>query len=111
VKISYRQAARDDLIRQFRYYLVDQDRPELALRFRESVRRTVQWLRQHPRVGPQYRPSPSRLQNLRSWPVAGFEVIRIYYVLEEDAVRVIRILHGTRDVTSILEREEALDPQ
>ena len=41
----------------------------------------------------------------RSWPVAGFEAIRIYYLLDEDAIRVIRILHGKRDVKRILERE------
>lgn len=111
MKVSYRQAARDDLVRQFRYYLVDQDRPEVALRFRESVRRTVQWLRHHPRVGPHYGSSLPALQNLHSWPVAGFEVIRIYYLLDEDAIRVIRILHGRRDVKRILEREAQPDSE
>jgi plasmid stabilization system protein ParE len=35
----------------------------------------------------------------------GFEAIRIYYLLDEDTIRVIRILHGKRDVKRILERE------
>ena len=39
------------------------------------------------------------------WPVAGFEAIRIYYLLDKDTIRVIRILHGKRDVKRILERE------
>jgi len=105
VKVSYQQTARDDLVRQFRHYLVGLNLPEVAVRFRDSVRLTVQSLRQRPRVGPHYRLNNPQLQNLRSWPVAGFEAIRIYYVLEEDAMRIIRILHGKRDVRRILERE------
>jgi hypothetical protein len=48
------------------------------------------------------------LQNLRSWPVAGFEAIRIYYLAAEDAIHVIRILHGKRDVKYTLEGENAI---
>ena len=79
--------------------------PEIALRFREAVRRTIQSLSQNPNVGPRYSSGNPRLQNLRSWPVAGFEVIRIYYALEADAMHIIRILHGKRDVRRILGNE------
>jgi hypothetical protein len=56
-------------------------------------------------VGPRYSSNNPRIQNLRSWPVAGFEAIRIYYALEEDAMHIIRILHGKRDVRRILGNE------
>ena len=105
MKVSYRQAASDDVVRQFRYYLVSLNLPEIAIRFQDAVRRTVESLREHPFVGPRYGSSSPQLQNLRSWPVAGFEAIRIYYLLDRDAIRVIRILHGKRDVKRILERE------
>ena len=105
MKVSYRQAASDDVVRQFRYYLVTLNLPDVALRFRTAVRRTVQSLRQHPLVGPRYRSSNPQLQTLRTWAVAGFEAIRIYYLLDEDTIRVIRILHGKRDVKHIFERE------
>jgi toxin ParE1/3/4 len=105
VKVLYRQTASDDIVRQFRYYLVTAEAPEIALRFREAVRRTVQSLSQNPLVGPRYSSSNLRIQNLRSWPVAGFEAIRIYYALEEDAMHIIRILHGKRDVRRILGNE------
>jgi plasmid stabilization system protein ParE len=49
-----------------------------------------------------------QLQSLRSWPVAGFEAIRIYYLLDNDAIRVIRVLHGKRDLKRILERERTV---
>jgi plasmid stabilization system protein ParE len=48
MKVLYRQTASDDIIRQFRYYLVTAEAPEIALRFREAVTRTIQSLRQNP---------------------------------------------------------------
>ncbi len=104
MKVLYRQAASDDVVRQFRYYLIDQNLPQIALRFRDAVRNTVGSLREHPLIGARYRSKKPRLQDLRSWPVAGFEAIRIYYLAESDAIHVIRILHGKRDVRRILER-------
>jgi plasmid stabilization system protein ParE len=105
VKVLYRQATSNDIVRQFRYYLLSADAPEIAIRFREAVKRTIQSLSQNPHVGPQYSSSHPRVQNLRSWPVAGFEAIRIHYALEADALHIIRILHGKRDVRQILENE------
>jgi toxin ParE1/3/4 len=105
VKVLYRQAASNDIVRQFRHYLLSADAPEIAIRFREAVKRTIQSLSQNPHVGPRYSSSNPRVQNLRSWPVAGFEAIRIYYALEADALHIIRILHGKRDVRQILENE------
>ena len=71
----------------------------------DAVRRTVESLRDHPFVGPRYGSSSPQLQNLRSWPVAGFEAVRIYYLLDEDAIHVIRMLHGKRDVNSLSVRQ------
>jgi len=105
VKVSYRQAASDDLVRQFRYYLVTLNLPDVAVRFRAALRQTMQLLQQHPWVGPRYRSSNPQLQTLRTWAVTGFEMIRIYYLLDEDTIRVVRILHGKRDVKRILEGE------
>ena len=105
MKVLYRQTASDDIVRQFRYYLLTVEAPEIALRFREAVRRTIQSLSQNPNVGPRYSSGNPRLQNLRSWPVAGFEAIRIYYALDADAMHIIRILHGKRDVRRILGNE------
>ena len=41
MKRIIRSAARDDILRQFRYYLVDQARPEVAHRFVEAVEKTI----------------------------------------------------------------------
>ena len=36
----------------------------------------------------------------------GFEDILIFYVVQPDALRVVRVLHGRRDIKRILEREK-----
>lgn len=64
-----------------------------------------QSLRERPSVGPHYRSDNPQLRNLRSWPVVGFESIRIYYVVDGGTLYVIRILHGKRDVRHILESQ------
>ena len=105
MKVYYRQAAQNDIIRQFRYYLVTVSVPEVALRFRHAVKLTVASLTEHPLMAPCYPLRNPRLQNLRSWPVAGFDAVRIYYLPEPGTLRVIRILHQKRDVRRILERD------
>jgi toxin ParE1/3/4 len=103
VKVTYRQTASDDVVRQFRYYLVTLNLPNIAVRFRGAVDRTVRLLRERPFVGPRYRTEDRRFRHLRSWPVEGFEAIRIYYLLDNDTIQIIRILHGSRDIKQILE--------
>ena len=105
MNILYRQTAGDDIVRQFRYYLVDQNLPEIASRFKDAVLHTVDLLRAHPFVGVRYRSRKPELQNLRSWPIARFEAVRIYYLADHNTIHVIRILHGKRDVKRVLERE------
>jgi plasmid stabilization system protein ParE len=105
VNVSYGQAAADDIVQQFRYYFVESDTPEIAVRFLDAVRRTVESLRLHPRAGPRYLSRDPQIRNLRSWPVAGFEAIRIYYSVDAEVIDIVRLLHGKRDVRNILKSE------
>lgn len=106
MKHIIRSAARDDILRQFRYYLVDQDKPEVANRWLEAVEKTIDKILRTPNAGAPKQLSNESLAGLRLWPVEEFEDIRIYYLAEESALRVIRVLHGKRDIRRILEREE-----
>jgi hypothetical protein len=49
------------------------------------------------------------LKPLREWPVKGFAEFLIFYLLQGDTIRVIRVLHGSRDVNRILWKEAAGD--
>lgn len=104
-------AARDDILRQFRYYLVDQDKPQVAERFLSAVRKTVNLITRTPQGGAPKRLSRDALRGLRSWPVRGFEDVRVYYLTDEGQVRVVRVLHGKRDINTILNQEADDAPQ
>ena len=85
MEIEIYPRAESDIIRQFRYYLVDRDAPAVALRFREAVIESVGQLKPHPGMGAMFCGS---IAGLRSWPVRGFEAIRIYYLdAPRDSVR------------------------
>ena len=104
MKVSYSRTSRDDVTQQVRYY-VRQNAPKVAIRFKEAVRKTAQAISEQPRAAPLYQLRNPQLQNLRSWPVTCFEDIRVYFLVGDEGVRVIRILHGRREVRGMLERE------
>ncbi len=101
-----RGAARDDILRQFRWYL-EQDARDAAFRFVDAVDESVRQLSQMPDMGaPRDLRNPA-LKGLRVWPVKEFEDFLIFYVVHGDTVRIIRILHGKRDVARIMREEPA----
>lgn len=55
-----------------------------------------------PLIGPQYQSAKTRLAKLRSWPVAAFDSIRIYYTADQDTIQVVRILHSKRNIRRLL---------
>jgi toxin ParE1/3/4 len=104
-----RPRARDDIIRQFRWYLVEQDAPDAAFRFVDAVEASVEQLLSMPGVGAPREIGNPALKGLRVWPVKEFDEFLICYVVEGDTLRVIRILHGKRDIQRILNKESADD--
>jgi len=48
----------------------------------------------------------SKLAGLRSWPVSGFPAMRIYYIYAGNELRVVRVLHGKRDISPLFEEED-----
>lgn len=106
MKHIIRPAAKDDIIRQFRYYLLE-DAFEAATRFLDGVDESIEAIRQRPHIGAPKQFKNPILSGLRSWPVRGFDDILIFYVVEPDAIRVVRVLPGRRDIKKILEKERA----
>lgn len=58
-------AARDDIIRQFRWYLVEQDATEVAFRFLDAVKKSVRRLLLMPQMGAPKEMSNVALKGLR----------------------------------------------
>jgi toxin ParE1/3/4 len=47
-----------------------------------------------------------KLAGLRAWPVNGFPEMRIYYLVSENVLRIVRVLHSRRDIGPMLEADE-----
>jgi toxin ParE1/3/4 len=105
VKGSIGPSARDDILRQYRYFLLEEDNPVVAQRFLAAVQAAVGKICQRPGIGAPKLIENPKLAGLRSSPVAGFPSIRIYYLVAGNNLRVIRILHGKRDINPMLENE------
>ena len=109
MNVFIRAAAREDILRQYFYYLVEKDAVRAGERFLDAVQTATEALCRMPGAGaPKILDNPS-LSGLRSWPVSGFPAMRIYYIHSGDDLRIIRVLHGKRDINPLLEEEAAED--
>ncbi len=109
MNVFVRTAAREDILRQYLYYLIEKDAVRAAERFLDAVQAATEKLCRMPSMGaPKTLDNPS-LSGLRSWPVSGFPAMRIYYIHSGDDLRIIRVLHGKRDINPLLEEEAAED--
>ena len=105
-----RPAAKEDILRQFRYYLI-KDALEAANRFLDAVEGTIDAVCRMPLIGAPKSLKNPILSGLRSWPVKGFEDVLIFYIVQTDTLRIVRVLHGRRDIQRILEREKNDTPR
>ena len=88
---------------------MEQNAPEAAFRFMDAVEESVQKLLGMPNMEAPREIGNPALKGLRFWPVVGFDEILIFYVVHGDMLRVIRVLHGKRDLDRILNKESADD--
>lgn len=75
------------------------DDPDAADRVVSAFEKQVTLLGNQPELG-QLKP---KLRGLRLWPVTDFPNYLIFYRQREGRIEIVRILHGARDLPSILE--------
>jgi toxin ParE1/3/4 len=83
-------------------YLAEES-PEIAERFLDAVDGTFELLQATPEIGGTVDYKNQRLAGLRVWRVKGFEKYLVFYRCQTDRVVITRILHGARDIASVLE--------
>jgi plasmid stabilization system protein ParE len=71
----------------------------------DAVQSAIAQVCRHPEIGAPKVLKNLKLAGLRSWPVRGFSDIRVYYLVSEKILRVVRVLHGKRDINPMLEIE------
>ena len=76
--------------------------PTIANRFVVEFKATVEFLAAMPGVG---RPRPEfGIAGLRSWRVEGFRKQLLFYEVLPDRIRLLRVLHGSRDLQAEMGR-------
>lgn len=106
MNVLIRTIAREDILRQYDWYLTEADEA-VAGRFLGAMEAAVDLLRRMPDIGSPRESRNPQLAGLRSWPVPGFPAVRVYYIHEFQTLRIVRVLHGKRDVHSVLEEDDA----
>lgn len=76
-----------------------------ARRLLEAAEETFQKLAALPELGSPCEFENPRLQGMRCWPIKGFKNHLIFYRLLEGGIEILHVLHGARDIGSLLERE------
>ena len=84
-------------------YFEDQAGLHIAESFLEQLILTFKALSEMPRMGTPCGFRRPSLNHLRRWPVKDFENWLIFYQPKRDGVEVVHVLHGSRDILSLLD--------
>jgi toxin ParE1/3/4 len=95
--------ARQDLLDQAEY--ISEGNPEMGDRFYETANATFDRLAKMPGMGAPRRFAAAGLDELRMVPIRGFERHLVFYRPTAGGVEVIRVLHSSRDLESLLKEE------
>jgi toxin ParE1/3/4 len=99
--IRRRRAARNDVVEIFRY-LAREGGLQVAERFLTQVEATFARLAKTPGMGARYGHGHPALAELHYFPVARFPKYIVFYQPIAGGIRIIRVLHGARDIAGIL---------
>jgi len=74
---------------------------EAAYRFLRAAGKAFLTLAEFPGMGALREVRNPKLAGLRSWPITGFRNYLIFYTPTKRGIRVLRVLHGARDLRQI----------
>jgi toxin ParE1/3/4 len=92
---------RQDLVEIASY--IGEDSPRSAERFLAAAERTIERLARQPLSGSPYALEHPALADVRMTPIQRFTRYLIFYRVEGDAVQLLRIVHGARDLPTLLD--------
>lgn len=78
------------------------DSLDAELRFLDAVQKAFDLIGEQPGIGSMRYARPTLLEGLRFCPIPGFEKHLIFYVERADYIDVLRVLHGARDIPTVL---------
>ena len=84
---------------------IRRDNPRSALRFLRAARTTMDRLLAMPEVGSPYESEERELAGVRSFPISRFHNYLVFYRPTSTGIEVLRVVHGARDIESLLRGE------
>jgi toxin ParE1/3/4 len=78
---------------------VAEDNPDAAERFLVAAQESFELIRCHPRIG---RLRSFSITGVRSWVIPDFQNYLVFYLPTGTEVRILAVLHGARDLASVL---------
>jgi toxin ParE1/3/4 len=103
-KVRFRPLAWKD-IQESAEYLANEGSGKIAERFLDAIDDLTHRLTGLPQMGAPCRFNNPLLRDVRRLPVTGFRKWMVFYQASNDGIEVIRVLHGARDIASILNRD------
>ena len=100
-----RPKADEDLDQQA-FYLATEASPETGHRFLMAAHETFALLSTQPQMGWLLRLRHTRLESLRVFRISDFEKMLVLYVPLPSGIEIVRIVHGSRDLTAFLSRHK-----
>lgn len=94
---------RNDLLEIF--VAIAQDNVQAAERVLAAVEETFERLREMPGIGRRWESDSPRTADLRVTTIPKYRNYLVFYRALPDAVEIVRVLHGARDIARIIERE------
>lgn len=90
------------------YSSISRDNPAAAERVLEAVAATFTLLASQPGTGVLYPTRNPLMKAVRMLPVSGFPNYLVFYQVESEAVRVLYVVHGARDLLRLFRRERRM---
>jgi plasmid stabilization system protein ParE len=109
VKLFIQRSAEQDILSQVDWYAA-QGLPDIAQRFSLAAMAAIEALVATPQAGAPRACANPQLTGLRTWPIAGFDAFRVYYLVRPELLTVVRILHGKQDTGGVLQSQPVDDP-
>ena len=100
-RITKSVRARRDLLEHFVY--IGRDSVAAARRFLQAADKAMASLARMPEMGGRWDARNPALTGLRVWSIRKFENYLIFYRPVPEGIEVLRVLHGGRDIDTILE--------
>ncbi len=99
-RLQIRPLAKEDVHEHF--LRIAGENSVVAFRFLEAAEQAFNRIQGEPGVGSSRYSQTRGFPGLRMWPIRGFEKYLIFYLDADNAIDIIRVLHGARDLPQIL---------